>query len=201
MGQGLHTKIIQIAAECFKIPHEMVVISETSSSTVANSSPTAASSSIDLYGMAVLDACEQILARLKPIEAKLALSREGMQPTWLEIVQAAFFDRIQLSAQGYYVIDGNRCGYDWNKTLPSSVSSNPYQSDNDERGTPFNYFTQGVACTEVEIDCLTGNVQLLRADIVMDLGKTINPALDIGQIEGAYIQGYGYCTMEEMIWG
>lgn len=73
--------------------------------------------------------------------------------------------------------------------------------ENAKTGQPFNYFTQGVACSEVEIDVLTGDSRILRADILMDLGKSINPALDIGQIEGAYVQGFGWSTMEELIWG
>jgi xanthine dehydrogenase/oxidase len=186
MGQGLHTKVIQVAAQAFNIPHEMVFITETSTNVVANSLPTAASMSSDMYGMATLQACEIILERLKPVREKLPVDAD-----WKTVVLTAHFDRINLSAQGFFIVPGNRCGYDWSK---SSV-------ENAKIGTPFNYFTQGVACSEVEIDCLTGDCQLLRVDISMDVGKSLNPALDIGQIEGAFVQGYGYCTMEELIWG
>ena len=187
MGQGLHTKMIQVAAQAFGIPDSLIHIEETATSCVPNSSPTAASMSTDLYGMAVLNACEQIRERLLPIRAKLPKEAD-----WRSVIVAAYFDRVNLSAQGFYAVPSDRCGYDWDLT-PCT--------DNNKRGSPFNYFTQGVACTEVEIDCLTGDSRILRADIVMDIGKSINPAIDIGQIEGAYVQGYGYCSMEEMVWG
>ena len=183
MGQGLHTKMIQVVANCFNIPDNLVQIAETATNVVANSSPTAASSSTDLYGMAVLDACEQILSRLEPLRKSLSADLG-----WKDLIIAAYFQRIDLSAHGFYAMDTNRCGYDFTK---------PY----DERGHPFNYFTQGVACVEVELDCLTGDHVVNRVDIVMDVGKSINPAIDIGQIEGAFVQGYGWCTMEELIWG
>ena len=186
MGQGLHTKMIQVAAKCFGISDTKCHIMETATNAVANSSPTAASMSTDLYGMAVLDACQQIDERLAPLRAKLASA------SWESLVQAAFFDRIDLSAHGYYAVPTDRCGYDWTMVGVK---------DNAQRGQPFNYFTQGVACAEVEIDCLTGDASLLRTDIVMDVGKSINPALDVGQIEGAFVQGWGWCTMEELIWG
>jgi xanthine dehydrogenase/oxidase len=186
MGQGLHTKMIQVASRCFDIPHTSVHIAETSTDKVANQSPTAASMSTDLYGMAVLDACEQILKRLEPIKATLP-----SDTTWYNLIQTAFFSRIDLSAHGYYAIHTDRCGYDWDLIT----------DNNTERGLPFNYFTQGVACTEVEIDCLTGDSTILRVDILMDLGKSVNPAIDIGQIEGAYVQGSGWCTTEELVWG
>ena len=183
MGQGLHTKMIQVVADCFKIPDTLVTIAETATNVVANSSPTAASASTDLYGMATLDACEQILRRLEPLRKSLS-----SDVSWKELIIAAFFQRIDLSAHGYYAIDTNRCGYDFTK---------PY----DERGHPFNYFTQGVGCVEVEVDCLTGDHVVNRVDIVMDVGKSINPALDIGQIEGAFVQGSGWSTLEELVWG
>jgi len=91
----------------------------------------------------------------------------------------------------------DRCGYDWDVKLDPSGG----YGVNAKRGMPFNYFTQAVACSEVEIDCLTGDMKVDRVDIVMDLGNSINPAIDIGQIEGAFVQGMGWCTTEEMIWG
>ncbi|RYH29616.1 hypothetical protein EON65_07930 [archaeon] len=185
MGQGLFTKVIQIAARCFQIPDTMVFTAETATNTVANASPSAASLSTDLYGMAVLDACEQILSRLQPLREQMP------QATWPELVSAAYFQRINLSAQGFYIVPTDKCGYDWSKSV----------QENSKVGTAFNYFTQGAACTEVEIDVLTGDCKMLRADIVMDVGKSINPTIDIGQIEGAFMQGFGWSTMEEMIWG
>ena len=128
--------------------------------------------------MAVLDACEQILARLRPIREKLPSDAK-----WADVVTTAFFERINLTAQGFYIIHTDRCGFDWD--APHHVS---YPGPTTEF-YPFNYFTQGVAVVEAEIDCLTGNHSIPRADILMDVGKSINPVLDIGQIEGAFIQG------------
>lgn len=185
MGQGLHTKVIQVVARAFGIPESQVHISETATDRVANAPPTAASMSTDLYGMAALDACEQILERLRPVAEKMPGA------DFASIVQAAYFARVNLSAQGFYAVPTERCGYDFDKQV----------TDNAERGNPFNYFTQGVACTEVEVDCLTGDCHIIRADVLMDLGSSINPAIDIGQIEGAFVQGYGWSTMEELVWG
>lgn len=133
-----------------------------------------------------MNACEQLNERLAPVRAK------NCDKPWEAIVEIAFFSRIDLTAHGYYVVPTDRCGYDFNK---KDIKHNS------ERGTPFNYFTQGVACSEVEVDLLTGDYMIRRVDIIMDVGKSINPALDIGQIEGAFTQGYGWCTMEELIWG
>jgi xanthine dehydrogenase/oxidase len=196
MGQGLHTKMVQIAAQALGISHCMVTCMETATNAVANSSPTAASASTDLYGMAVLDACEQIMERLRPIKAE-KLAVEGAKwddATWKAVAFQAYFNRINLSAQGFYAVPTERCGYNWDMETAGGA-------DNARRGQPFNYFTQGVATTEVEIDCLTGDSHLVRTDILMDIGKSINPALDVGQIEGAFIQGYGWVTMEDMAWG
>jgi len=194
MGQGLNTKMIQIAARCFGISADCVTVAETSTDKVANASPTAASMSTDLYGMAVLDACEQINARLAPIWASFEAASDGggVAQTFKDVVMTAFFDRVDLSAHGYYAVPGDRCGFDFEMDV---------QEHNKERGMPFNYFTYGVACAEVEVDILTGDMHMIRVDILMDLGSSINPALDIGQIEGAFIQGFGWCTMEEMVWG
>jgi xanthine dehydrogenase/oxidase len=188
MGQGLHTKMIQIAAQCLQIPSSLVHINGTSTSIVPNASPTAGSVSTDLYGMAVLDACEKLKARLESKKSSMppsSGSETDTVTTWKELVSAAYFDRIDLSAHGFYVIPDNRCGYDFTT----------------KQGIPYNYFTQGVACSEVEVDVLTGNFDVLRVDICMDLGKSINPGVDIGQIEGAFTQGYGWSTMEELIRG
>ena len=186
MGQGLYTKVIQIAAESFGISHEMIITHESSTTTVANALQTAGSSGTDLYGMAVLNACQQIVERLKPIRAKLPADAD-----WKTLIHTAYFDRVDLSAHGFFTVPGDRCGYDWGKQC----------DDNSQRGHPFNYFTQGVGCAEVEIDCLTGDHKVIRADVLMDLGKSINPAIDIGQIEGAFVQGMGWLTIEELVWG
>ncbi|KAH6563748.1 hypothetical protein BASA60_010597 [Batrachochytrium salamandrivorans] len=173
MGQGLHTKMIQIAAHAFGIDVSNVHISETRTDLVANTSATAASVSSDLNGMAVLNACQQILDRLKPIK------ESHPESDWNDTVKRAYFDRINLSANGFYATPD--LSHDW-------VTNT---------GKMFNYFTYGAAVTEVEIDTLTGDHVVLRSDINMDIGRPINPAIDIGQIEGAFTQGLGWCTIEE----
>lgn len=185
MGQGLFTKVIQCAAQTFGISEKFIVTTESATNTVPNASPSAASLSTDLYCMAVMDACEIIKKRLESVRER----NPGCD--WPTLVNKAYFERVDLSAHGFYAIHTERCGFDFDKKCDTNA----------ERGFPFNYFTMGVACTEVEIDCLTGDSQVLRADVLMDVGKSINPAIDIGQIEGAFIQGFGWSTMEELIWG
>ncbi|KAH7366980.1 xanthine dehydrogenase, partial [Plectosphaerella cucumerina] len=177
MGQGLHTKMTQIAAQALGVPLENVYISETQTNTVANASSTAASASSDLNGYAIHNACEQINERLAPYREKL-----GPEATMKDLAHAAYFDRVNLSAQGFYKTP--EIGYVWGEN----------------RGKMFFYFTQGVTAAEVEIDCLTGTWTCLRADIKMDVGRSINPAVDYGQIQGAFVQGMGLFTMEESLW-
>jgi xanthine dehydrogenase/oxidase len=177
MGQGLHTKMIMIAAEALKVPQESVFISETATNTVANTSSTAASASSDLNGYAIFNACKQLNERLEPYRQNL-----GPDATMKELAHAAYFDRVNLSAQGFYKTPD--IGYVWGPNT----------------GRMFFYFTQGVTAAEVEIDTLTGDWTCLRADIKMDVGRSINPAIDYGQIEGAFVQGQGLFTTEEMLW-
>ncbi|KAM0430590.1 hypothetical protein ACHAPT_005942 [Fusarium lateritium] len=177
MGQGLHTKLTQIAAQALGVPLDDVFISETSTNTVANASATAASASSDLNGYAIFNACEQLNERLAPYRKKL-----GPEATMKELAHAAYFDRVNLSAQGFYKTPD--IGFDWNTG----------------KGKMFFYFTQGVAAAEVEVDLLTGTWTCVRADIKMDVGQSINPAIDYGQIHGAFIQGLGLFTMEESLW-
>ncbi|KAF9126007.1 hypothetical protein BGW39_006999 [Mortierella sp. 14UC] len=174
MGQGLHTKMIQVCAEGLQIPMEMIHIVETSTDKVANASPTAASASSDMNGMAVKNACDQINERLEPYRAK------GLP--WKEIVHHAYFDRVNLSANGFYKVPD--LGYKWGEN----------------KGQLFFYFTMGAAISEVEVDLLTGSHTVLRSDVNMDLGRSINPSIDIGQIEGAFIQGMGWSTTEETLY-
>lgn len=176
MGQGLHTKMIQVASRIFKVNPTKIHIPDTATDKVPNSSPTAASASSDLYGMAVLKACTEIMNRIQPIIDK---DPEG---TWEKWIKEAYLQRIGLSATGFYKTSDVGYCFETNS------------------GVAFDYFTYGVSCSEVEIDCLTGDHQLLRTDIVMDLGESLNPAIDIGQVEGGFIQGYGLYTMEEMIY-
>ena len=173
IGQGLHTKMIQIASDALKVDASKIHILETSTDKVPNASPTAASISSDINGMAVNNACCVLAKRLAPY-------RNGGK-TWEEAVNAAYFDRVSLSATGFYATTG------------IGFNSETYE------GRPFHYFTNGAACSIVEIDCLTGDHRVLKTDIVMDVGKSLNPAIDIGQIEGAFIQGYGMFVMEQMI--
>jgi len=177
MGQGLHTKVAQIAASTLGIPVNSVFISETSTDKVPNSSPTAASASSDMYGAAVVDACEQIKSRMAPIAAK------NRHTSFAELAQACHMERIDLSAHGFHATPD--IGFDWRS----------------RKGKPFNYFTFGAAFAEVEVDTLTGDFHLREVDIVMDLGNSLNPAIDIGQVEGAFIQGLGWCILEEVKWG
>lgn len=177
MGQGLHTKMTQIAAEALQVPLESVFISDTATNTVANSSSTAASASSDLNGYAIYNACAQLNERLQPYREKL-----GPGATMKDLAHMAYFDRCNLSAQGFYKTPD--IGYVWGANT----------------GQMFFYFTQGVAAAEVEIDTLTGDWTTRRADIKMDVGRSINPAIDYGQIEGAFVQGQGLFTTEESLW-
>ena len=177
MGQGLTTKMIMIAAQALNVPMSDIYISETATNTVPNTSSTAASASSDLNGYAVFNACEQLNHRLEPYKVKL-----GKDATMKQLAHAAYFDRVNLSANGFYKTPD--IGYVWGENT----------------GQMFYYFTQGAAAAEVEVDTLTGDWTCLRADIKMDVGRSINPAIDYGQIEGAFIQGQGLFTTEESLW-
>ncbi|CAB0000944.1 unnamed protein product [Nesidiocoris tenuis] len=176
MGQGLHTKMIQVASRALDIPTDLIHVSETSTDKVPNTSATAASAGSDLNGMAIIDACNKINEALKPIK------ESNPKGTWQDWVNTAYFSRVSLFASGFYKTPD--IGY--------NMATNS--------GRAFNYHTYGVAVSEVEIDCLTGDHQVLRTDIVMDLGESINPAIDVGQVEGAFMQGLGMFTIEELIW-
>eukprot|EP00117_Sycon_ciliatum_P032245 scpid13149/ scgid2110/ Xanthine dehydrogenase/oxidase; Xanthine dehydrogenase; Xanthine oxidase; Xanthine oxidoreductase len=172
MGQGLHTKMIQICSRVLAIPTSKIFLSETSTDTVPNTSPTAASLSTDLNGGAVKNAAEKIRDRLEPFKTK---NPDG---SWEDWVQAAYQDKVPLSATGFY-------------GSPLEILENGKIA--------FLYFCYGAACAQVEIDTLTGDSQVLKTEIVMDVGNSLNPAIDIGQIEGAFVQGMGYFTMEESV--
>ncbi|XP_037379696.1 aldehyde oxidase [Talpa occidentalis] len=174
MGQGVHTKMIQVVSRELKMPMSNIHLRGTSTETVPNANPSGGSVVADLNGMAVKDACHTLLKRLEPIISK------NPQGTWKDWAEAAFNESISLTATGYFR------GYESSMNWETS------------EGHPFEYFVYGAACSEVEIDCLTGDHKNLRTDIVMDVGYSINPALDIGQIEGAFIQGMGLYTMEEL---
>ncbi|XP_063958717.1 xanthine dehydrogenase/oxidase-like isoform X1 [Lytechinus pictus] len=176
MGQGLHTKMIQIAARTLGIPQAKIHLTETNTTKVPNASGTGASTGTDLNGRAVQKACETLKHRLEPY---MYADPKGDWNTW---VVAAYNDRVSLSAAGFYKRDD--LNYDKKKN----------------EGKLFPYNTYGVGVSEVEIDCLTGDHRTLRTDIVMDVGESINPAIDVGQIEGAFVQGYGLFVMEDLRW-
>ncbi|KAL9183361.1 hypothetical protein ACHAXT_005148 [Thalassiosira profunda] len=193
MGQGLHTKVCQVAAQAFGIPLEHVYCNDSSTDKVANTLPSAASMSTDLYGMATLNACQQILKRLQSIKDSLPADAPLK-----DVAKKAFFERVDMSAHGFFALDDDRCGYDWDKEKPEGYPAD--LPDNSWKGHPFNYFTQGVALAEVEIDVLTGDHRTISSDVLVDVGSSINPAIDIGQIEGAFIQGMGWSTVEEVVY-
>merc|ERR1712106_1091486 len=175
MGQGLHTKMVQVAARVLGVEMIKIHITDTSSETVPNATPTGGSSGTDLNGHAVINACKQIVNEIEPYRNKFP------EDSWEQTIAKAYENRTQLAAFGFY-------------------NSSPLDYDFDtNEGSMGNYFTFGVGCSVVEVDCLTGDHKVLKTDIVMDVGKSLNPAIDIGQIEGAFVQGYGYMTMEEMI--
>ncbi|MDP3891315.1 xanthine dehydrogenase molybdopterin binding subunit, partial [Nocardioides sp.] len=174
MGQGLHTKMLQVAATTLGVPLSRVRLAPTRTDKVPNTSATAASSGADLNGAAIKNACEQILARLEHVE--------GEHATWEELVKAAYFQRIQLWAAGFYRTEGLH----WDAAIM--------------RGEPFKYFAYGVAATEVEVDGFDGSYTTRRVDIVHDVGDSLSPLIDIGQIEGGFVQGAGWLTLEDLRW-
>jgi xanthine dehydrogenase large subunit len=175
MGQGVNTKIRQLVADEFGIDVEQVVLMPTSTEKNNNTSATAASSGADLNGSAAVDACRKIKARLAAVDL-------GRKLPWPDLISAAYHDRVSLGERGFYSTQG----IDWDIDKGS--------------GTPFLYFTQGTAVSEVEIDRFTGMMRVLRCDLLMDIGKPINPGIDRGQITGAFIQGVGWLTTEEKRW-
>jgi xanthine dehydrogenase large subunit len=177
MGQGLHTKMRQVAATALGVPLSLVRLAPTRTDKVPNTSATAASSGADLNGAAVRDACLQILARLEPVVSHL-----GAGAAWADVVRTAYFERIQLWAAGFYRTEG----LVWDSTAM--------------RGQPFKYFAYGVAASEVEVDGFTGAHRLRRVDIVHDVGDSLSPLVDVGQIEGGFAQGAGWLTLEDLRW-
>jgi xanthine dehydrogenase large subunit len=195
MGQGLFTKVAQIVAEEFQIDVDRVKITATDTSKVPNASATAASSSTDLNGKAAQAAARTIKDRLTAFAAthfQVARDQVGFRhnQVWLgetvmpfpEFIQLAYFARISLSATGFF------------RTPKISYDRSTFS------GRPFLYFAYGAAVSEVLVDTLTGESKILRVDILHDVGKSINPAVDQGQIEGGFLQGVGWLTTEELWW-
>ena len=195
MGQGLFTKVAQIVAHVFDVDTELISCSATRTDKVPNTSPTAASSSTDLNGMAAKNAAEKIKDRLKMFAmAHFSISKNEIQflngqvlirkkeYRFKDFIMLAHKNRISLSATGFYKTP--KIHYD-RKT---------------GKGRPFYYYANGAAVSEVVIDTLTGEYKVTQVDICHDVGSSINPALDIGQIEGGFIQGMGWLTSEELVW-
>jgi xanthine dehydrogenase large subunit len=180
MGQGLHTKVCQIVADELGVPLGSVRISASDTSKVANASATAASSGTDLNGRAAQLAAREIKQRLVNLAVERGLAYADK--TFNDWVREAYMARIQLWSDGFYATP--KIHYD--KTTLT--------------GRPFYYFAYGAACVEVAIDTLTGENKVLAVDILHDVGRSINPALDRGQIEGGFVQGMGWLTTEELVW-
>ncbi|MCX5128081.1 xanthine dehydrogenase molybdopterin binding subunit [Streptomyces sp. NBC_00193] len=197
MGQGLHTKMLQVAATTLGIPLHKVRLAPTRTDKVPNTSATAASAGADLNGAAVKNACEQIRERLLQVagtqlgtNASDVRIVEGVaralgvdkELAWDDLVRTAYFQRVQLSAAGFYRTEGLH----WDAKA--------------FHGSPFKYFSYGAAATEVEVDGFTGAYRIRRVDIVHDVGDSLSPMIDIGQVEGGFVQGAGWLTLEDMRW-
>lgn len=195
MGQGLNTKVAQIVAEVLQVDISRIQITATNTDKVPNTSPTAASSGTDLNGMAAKNAAETIKQRLvdflvreykvTPEDVEFRNGQVRVRDLFLsfeEMIQKAYFNQVSLSSTGFYRTP--KIYYDRDKAA----------------GRPFYYFAYGAACIEVIVDTLTGEYKMLRGDILHDVGDSLNPAIDIGQVEGAFVQGMGWLTTEELVW-
>ncbi|MBG6192039.1 xanthine dehydrogenase large subunit [Arthrobacter sp. CAN_A212] len=198
MGQGLHTKMRQVAATALGVPLALVRLAPTRTDKVPNTSATAASSGADLNGGAVKNACEQIRDRLAEVAArKLNIHPDDVrfvkgvvtgigftdrEISFADLARDAYFQRVSLSAAGYYRTEG----------LHWDISR--------MQGEPFKYFSYGAAASEVEVDGFTGAYRQLRTDIVHDVGDSLSPLIDVGQIEGGFVQGAGWLTLEDLRW-
>jgi xanthine dehydrogenase large subunit len=175
MGQGVNTKIRQLVADELRVPIERVQVMPTSTEKNNNTSATAASSGADLNGKAAVDACRRIRARLDEVERK-----SGGTLTWEELVRKAYMERASLGERGFYATE--RIAWDGTSG----------------RGNPFLYFTMATACSEVRIDRFTGELEVLRSDVLLDIGKPLNPGVDRGQCVGGFVQGMGWVTTEDL---
>ena len=195
MGQGLNTKVAQVVAEVFQVDIERIQITATNTDKVPNTSPTAASSGADLNGKAAQNAAQTIKQRLVEFAArKWQIFEEDVEfkngqvrlrdhyISFEELIQQAYFGQVSLSSTGFY------------------RTPKIYYDRSQARGRPFYYFAYGAACSEVIVDTLTGEYKMLRSDILHDVGASLNPAIDIGQVEGGFVQGMGWLTMEELVW-
>ncbi len=195
MGQGLNTKVAQVVAEAFQVDFSRIKITKTTTEKVPNTSATAASSGTDLNGMAALNAVEQIKARLVKFAAEtwdVAPEEVVFHANQVHVgqevlpfdafIKQAYLARVQLSAAGFYKTPKIH----WDRAKG--------------QGRPFYYYAYGASCSEVTIDTLTGEYRVERTDVLHDVGRSLNPVLDKGQVEGAFIQGMGWLTTEELWW-
>jgi xanthine dehydrogenase molybdopterin-binding subunit B len=204
MGQGINTNMTAIAAWALALPAEKIRVMSTATDKVPNTSATAASSGTDMNGMAVQDACEQIIARLGPVAAEMLSSKRGKpcgaddvefrdgrvfhakHPSecfeFCDVAQKAWMQRVSLAATGYY----RTPDIHWDRDAG--------------KGHPFYYFAVGAAVSEVEVDGFTGEMHVRRVDILHDCGQSINEGINRGQIEGGFVQGVGWLTAEELVW-
>ncbi|MCQ4296960.1 xanthine dehydrogenase molybdopterin binding subunit [Pseudomonas stutzeri] len=195
MGQGLNTKVAQVVAEVFQVDIDRIQITATNTDKVPNTSPTAASSGTDLNGKAAQNAAQTIKQRLVEFAARhYQVTEEDVEfkngqvrvrdryVSFDELIQQAYFGQVSLSSTGFY------------------RTPKIYYDRSQARGRPFYYFAYGAACSEVIVDTLTGEYKMLRSDILHDVGASLNPAIDIGQVEGGFVQGMGWLTMEELVW-
>jgi xanthine dehydrogenase large subunit len=198
MGQGVNTKMLQVAATGFGIGHRRIRIETTNTTRVANTSPSAASATADLNGKALAIACAEIRERLDTVARNFVKAGDGAsveiineviwvdgkqsELTWPELVKQAFFQRVSLSAKGHYATPDIH----FDKSI--------------EKGHPFAYHVYGTAVTTATVDCIRGTYTVDAVQIVHDFGTSINPAIDLGQIEGGLVQGIGWMTMEEIVY-
>ncbi|MCU0550488.1 MAG: xanthine dehydrogenase molybdopterin binding subunit [Leptolyngbya sp. Prado105] len=199
MGQGLHTKMLQVAATSLGVKLDRIRMMNTSTDKVPNSSATAASSGSDLNGQAIKNACETLKSRLAQVAVRMlnldapedlvfadewifCRSYPSARVSFVDVVDRAYSDRVSLSTTGYY----STPNIHWNPTTC--------------KGRPFYYFAYGAAVSEVEVDGFTGTYKLRQVDIVHDVGESLNPLVDRGQVEGGFVQGMGWLTMEELVW-
>ncbi|HEV8080076.1 MAG TPA: molybdopterin cofactor-binding domain-containing protein, partial [Chitinophagaceae bacterium] len=197
MGQGVNTKMAQVASTIFSLPLSKIKIHTTNTFRIANTSPSAASATADLNGKAVEMACLNLMLRLKPVAEKILKKKfdnllilEGLvhigsiktDLTWANLIAAAYMSRINLSEHAHY--------------SPPQVHFDPTT----EKGHPFAYHVYGTAITVVTVDCLRGIYTFNAVKVVHDFGTTMNPVVDLGQIEGGIVQGMGWMTMEEIIY-
>jgi xanthine dehydrogenase molybdopterin-binding subunit B len=189
MGQGLHTKIRGIVMRELGLSEEAVRVMPTTTDKVPNTSATAASAGADLNGAAVAAACRALRERLEPLAALMRAEQPGTEFSFADLCKRAHRERISLAATGYYSTPDIHWSWDVEPGADRPIG-----------GRPFYYYVPAAAVSEVEVDGFTGMHRVLRVDIVEDVGDSLNPGVDRGQIEGGFVQGMGWLTREELLW-